>query len=259
MNILAGTVLTGVALVMSRPLVSEGLRRILAEHFETVDVVEGLDDLTDPPADSGSVVILDRDILGENLQGSLTTLVSAHPHSRFIVLVSSLDQQEAASSFAAGAYAYFLDDAPYQAFTAVAQLVALGRKVAPSELVEQIGQAPSGSARVEKHVDLESVGLTEREHLIFEFLALGQPNKAIASELGITESAVKAAVKSVLRKLSVQNRTQAAILAHDAEPHLYLATKSRGNETLAESAPAADDADDAWPAHPNVKDLRQAP
>ena len=48
---------------------------------------------------------------------------------------------------------------------------------------------------------------------MLEELKTGQQNKVIARKLGITEATVKVHIKSLLRKLNVRNRTQAAILA----------------------------------------------
>jgi DNA-binding NarL/FixJ family response regulator len=57
-------------------------------------------------------------------------------------------------------------------------------------------------------------GLTAREREILRLLAGGDGNRRIADQLGITESTVKMHCKSLLRKLGVPNRTQAAVLAH---------------------------------------------
>ena len=53
--------------------------------------------------------------------------------------------------------------------------------------------------------------LTPAETLLLPHLTEGAPNKLIARKLGITEHTVKVHVKSILHKLSLRNRTQAAI------------------------------------------------
>ncbi|HVC53464.1 MAG TPA: response regulator transcription factor [Stellaceae bacterium] len=62
-------------------------------------------------------------------------------------------------------------------------------------------------------VDDSWIGLSERETEILQCLGQGASNKVIARELQITESTVKVHVKSLLRKLRLCNRTQAAIWA----------------------------------------------
>ena len=58
-------------------------------------------------------------------------------------------------------------------------------------------------------------GLTRREMLILRSLMDGASNKAIALKLVMTESTVKVHMKTILRKLRLENRTQAAIWARD--------------------------------------------
>jgi DNA-binding NarL/FixJ family response regulator len=55
--------------------------------------------------------------------------------------------------------------------------------------------------------------LTDRETEILTFLARGKANKQIASDLFVEEKTVKAHVSSILRKLGVRSRTQAALHA----------------------------------------------
>jgi two-component system nitrate/nitrite response regulator NarL len=56
-------------------------------------------------------------------------------------------------------------------------------------------------------------GLSEREAQILDGLVKGQANKVIARTIEIAEATVKAHVKAILRKIRVNNRTQAAIWA----------------------------------------------
>jgi two-component system, NarL family, nitrate/nitrite response regulator NarL len=56
-------------------------------------------------------------------------------------------------------------------------------------------------------------GLSPREHEILQALVTGASNKMIAIKLGITEATVKVHLKTLLRKIDVNNRTQAAIWA----------------------------------------------
>ena len=55
--------------------------------------------------------------------------------------------------------------------------------------------------------------LTERETEVLQLLARGKANKQIATSLHVTEKTVKAHVSSILAKLGVQSRTQAALYA----------------------------------------------
>jgi two-component system nitrate/nitrite response regulator NarL len=61
-------------------------------------------------------------------------------------------------------------------------------------------------------MELEEL-LTPREFEILQHLAEGQSNKVIARELGISDGTVKLHVKSILRKLNVHSRVEAAVIA----------------------------------------------
>ena len=70
------------------------------------------------------------------------------------------------------------------------------------------------AARAAKHSETTPVDdLTEREKEVLQLLAAGLTNKEIGSELEITENTVKNHLKSILGKLHLQNRVQAATLA----------------------------------------------
>jgi two-component system, NarL family, nitrate/nitrite response regulator NarL len=56
-------------------------------------------------------------------------------------------------------------------------------------------------------------GLSPREREILQLLVTGASNKLIGNRLGITEATVKVHLKTLLRKIDVNNRTQAAIWA----------------------------------------------
>ena len=87
------------------------------------------------------------------------------------------------------------------------QLVMMGEKVYPTNLAALLTEAgapaPEASLR----------GLSAREQEILQLLVTGASNKLIAIRLGIAEATVKVHLKTLLRKLDVNNRTQAAIWA----------------------------------------------
>jgi two-component system nitrate/nitrite response regulator NarL len=66
---------------------------------------------------------------------------------------------------------------------------------------------------------LSRISLSEREQQIVDRLARGLSNKHIARELDISETTVKVHVKSLLRKIRMNNRTQVAIWAMRQRPH----------------------------------------
>lgn len=82
-------------------------------------------------------------------------------------------------------------------------------------------QGEGGEAKVLEPAS-QHCRLSERESDIIRCLVHGKTNKLIARHLGITESTVKVHLKTILRKLRVSNRTQAALWAvqHGFSPAL---------------------------------------
>jgi two-component system, NarL family, nitrate/nitrite response regulator NarL len=112
------------------------------------------------------------------------------------------------AAMGAGADGYLLKDVSPEALIQSLQLVVIGEKVFPTNLaallLTQISTpAPQSSWR----------GLSAREREILQHLVTGASNKLIANRLGITEATVKVHLKTLLRKIDVNNRTQAAIWA----------------------------------------------
>jgi two-component system nitrate/nitrite response regulator NarL len=87
------------------------------------------------------------------------------------------------------------------------QLIMLGEKVFPTNLASMLLDM---NAIIPQH---SIRGLSPREQEILQSLVTGASNKMIAIRLGITEATVKVHLKTLLRKIDVKNRTQAAIWA----------------------------------------------
>jgi DNA-binding NarL/FixJ family response regulator len=94
-----------------------------------------------------------------------------------------------------------------------AYLPTIGRSV--PTLPSQPRLASAGAKLVESGETSNVPSLSRREMLILHMLMQGASNKTIALKLVITESTVKVHMKAILRKLRLQNRTQAAIWARD--------------------------------------------
>ncbi len=88
----------------------------------------------------------------------------------------------------------------------------LGEKVFPTHLAALLVNGVANTVPANIPPD-NSFGLSEREMQILQCLVQGDSNKLIANRLSITEATVKVHMKSLLRKINVSNRTQAAIWA----------------------------------------------
>ena len=106
---------------------------------------------------------------------------------------------------------------PLAAFVGSLRLICSGERVFPRDLAtgRRPRAAPAGA-----ELRSDGVRLSPREKEILSHLFAGRSNKLIARELSIAEATVKVHLKSVLRKIGVENRTQAAIWALENLPKL---------------------------------------
>ena len=194
-------------LVEANCLFRDGLRYLLAgtrfavaAEFSTVEHALA-------HADAGAAPGLLVVGQAEPVPGDLEQLRQACPAARLVVLADRVTIDGLRDAMAAGADGFLAKTVSPEALVQSLQLVMMGEKVYPTNLASLLAEAgapvPQGSLR----------GLSAREQEILHLLVTGASNKAIAIRLGITEATVKVHLKTVLRKVDVGNRTQAAVWA----------------------------------------------
>jgi two-component system nitrate/nitrite response regulator NarL len=201
---------TEVCVVARRRLVRAGLVRVLEGGSFHVAVEAGFLREVDALPWANGLVLIDRPDSLDELDRDIVRLGGA-AGVRFVVLADSIDQASLTASYAAGAAGFLLHDISPEALYESLRLVMAGERVFPSDLASMLADW-NWRARLQ-FTAAGGTGLSERETEIVRCLADGMPNKVIASALTITESTVKVHLKSILRKLGVTNRTQAAIWA----------------------------------------------
>ncbi|MFB7054121.1 response regulator [Streptomyces vinaceus] len=126
-----------------------------------------------------------------------------------------------AQALAAGATGYLLKDAPPEQVVAAVRLVACGGTAlapVPAARLAVSGAergALSGSA-ADPGLRRRLAGLNEQQRELLRHLGAGRSNAGIARSMHLSEGTVKAYVSRLMSVLEVDNRTQAAILAHQA-------------------------------------------
>lgn len=213
---LAGSVST--LLVENGRLFREGMKRLLSgSPYEVQKEADCLEDAV-AIVNEGfkpALLILDfREDDDEDVE-SLRRLRSALPTVRMVVLTNDVSTSKLAKALGAGGDAYLLKDMSPEALIQSLTLTMLGEKVFPTNLAQLLIEGRLGASAAAPAGNRAAVpnGLSERELQILRCLVNGDPNKVIANRLKITEATVKVHLKGLLRKISVSNRTQAAIWA----------------------------------------------
>lgn len=194
-------------------LFREGLKSLLKES--QFDVVGEADDVgmldLDPESELG-LVLIDLSSNTSHIVDDLNRLADLLPDTPVVILNDNLCSNTLASCLAAGASGYLMKDISLDALLISLQLVVLGEKVFPTHLAALLISGAANAVPAGVPAD-NSFGLSEREMQILQCLVQGDSNKRIANRLSITEATVKVHMKSLLRKINVSNRTQAAIWA----------------------------------------------
>jgi len=136
-----------------------------------------------------------------------------------VVVSGSRQRATIRAAIEAGARGYILKSANGEILRHVLPLVLSGELYVPAQAVaaEDLGQAGEfETSPLEDNNDFnpDFKSLTPRETQVLKLLTLGYSNKEIARSLGMLEGTVKVHVKSIMKKLGVNNRTQAAIAAN---------------------------------------------
>ena len=133
-----------------------------------------------------------------------------------IIVVSALgDSRIIRAVIAAGAAGFIRKDAQREVLASAFRKIFDGETYLPDDYVH----APGMDGEVEKMEDvLERLSsLTPQQVTILKLVCEGKLNKQIAYDLSIAETTVKAHITAILRKLGVHSRTQAALLAKEAQ------------------------------------------
>lgn len=147
----------------------------------------------------------------EDSAAAVESLVTAFANARILVLSADLSVDELGACLKMGAAGYLLSSISREVLTHSLRLILLGETVFPSQLAAAWA---TGQLRKSERGDAKALeNLTPRELDLLGCLTEGASNKLIARQLGITEATVKIHMKSLVRKIGVQNRTQAALWA----------------------------------------------
>jgi DNA-binding NarL/FixJ family response regulator len=193
------------------PVVRQGLRTFLDVQDDMEVVAEAADGVTAverAAALAPDVILLDLKMPGLDGVGVLAELRSRGITARALILTSAAGTGPVRPAMAAGAAGYLYKDVDPEALVRAIRAAADGNVVLAPQAAGPLTapatqQADRGGARA----------LTGRERQVLALLARARSNREIAREFGVSEKTVKTHVSSVLAKLGVSDRTQAALYA----------------------------------------------
>ena len=189
-------------------VVRQGLRMVLDldDELEVVGEASNGAEALALARDLRPDVVL-MDVLMPVMDGIAATAVIRRelPDTEVLALTSVLDDAAVAGAVRAGAIGYLLKTTESRDLFRAIKAAAAG----------QVQLSPEAAALLMREVRVPDAppALTERETDVLRLVAQGLANKEIARELRIGEKTVKTHVSSVLAKLGVQSRTQAALYA----------------------------------------------
>jgi two-component system response regulator DegU len=180
------------------------------------------------------VAVLDVNLPGLNGQQITREIVGAKLNTRVVLLTAYDDMEQVIHAMRVGAYAYSAKDVLPEKLTEIIRAVASGSYFIDDKELDDDGVQTWLETRLDSSPKAYSDPgepfhpLSSREMEVLGCITQGLSNKEIATKLGISHQTVKNHVTAILRKLNVEDRTQAAVYAlrrgwmrlHDDDPEL---------------------------------------
>jgi NarL family two-component system response regulator LiaR len=205
-----------VLIVDDHPVFRDGLRQCL-EARKTVRVLAtagGGDQMWRAFRAHGrpQIVLMDVELPGEGGIELTRTLHEKHPEIRVVMLTAYSDSERVFAALKAGAVGYLLKNVSPDEIRATVERAAAGEPMLSGEIAGRVLREFERE-RAEERFREQLDALTAREEEILKLLATGESNREIGKRLFISEQTVKNHVASIFRKLQVNDRTKAALLA----------------------------------------------
>jgi DNA-binding NarL/FixJ family response regulator len=192
-------------------VIRTGLASLLAgTDIEIVgEAANGKDALRLAQKDKPDVVLLDIRMPDGDGLATLEKLRAKVPESKVVMLSTYDNPTYVARAVALGAADYVLKGSPRESIIGTITAAAAGESPSRHGELKKI----AATMKVRQVLDDDDVPLTQRETQVLRHVALGLSNKEIGKSLEISVETVKEHVQNILRKITVSDRTQAAVWA----------------------------------------------
>jgi DNA-binding NarL/FixJ family response regulator len=203
-----------VVLVDDHPVYRAGLARLLRESGVDVvaEVPNGEAALEAVEEMAPDVVVMDLNMPGMSGLEATRRLVAQSPATRVLVVSVSAQEADVTDAILAGASGYVLKEAPVEEVVAGIRAAAAGQSLISPRIATMLLQRIRDAAGA-VDMELAPANLSARELEVLSLMAEGMSNHEIADVLVISPSTVHNHISSILMKLQVENRVQAAVRA----------------------------------------------
>ena len=215
-----------VLIVEDHETVRFSLKRAIGERTDmsvAAEAITGLEAVEAAHRTQPSVVLMDIGLPELNGIDATRRIKAELPDTRVIILTSFDDPERTFASLAAGADAYCVKSITMECLFDVIRQVdeghayldptIAGHVVRVYDLPEATDEGEEEVMLVEAELMQEPARLSPRESQVLLLLVEGLSDAEIASRLGLADSTVGSHVRKILKKLSVADRTQAALMA----------------------------------------------
>jgi DNA-binding NarL/FixJ family response regulator len=203
-------------------LIRTGIQSLLSRKPD-IEVVghaaDGAEALRQVAALDPDVVLMDVRMPGMDGVEATRQLSARRARCGVIILTTFKDDEAVFSAIAAGARGYLLKDVDHRVLAEAVRTVSAGHALLQPEITglvlrefSRLSSVPAAPPR--GSADLQQ--LSARETSVLRMLGLGKTNQEISDELMISVGTVKNHVSSILGKLDLRDRTQAALLARES-------------------------------------------
>jgi DNA-binding NarL/FixJ family response regulator len=207
-----------VYVVDEHQLFRSGLCGLLAEHgLDLVgEAADGESACARVPRMAPDVVVMSLELPGMSGIEAIRRLSTTAPRARVMAFAMTADDSSVLKAIGAGATGYLVKDAPVEEVVAAVRAVAAGGSPISPRAAGSLFERLRAEARARDGRSPLPAELTDREVEVLRLLVDGMSNREIADELYISPPTVKHHISSILTKLAVENRIQAAVRAVQA-------------------------------------------
>jgi two-component system, NarL family, nitrate/nitrite response regulator NarL len=208
-----------VVVVDDHPMMRDGIAYALGEESDFQVVGAGAsasDAMALAAAEAPDVMLIDINMPGGGLT-ALSHIIENFPDISCVIITAKEDGETVGQALRIGAHGYVLKGMSGPDLARTLRTIQQGELYITPSLAKSLLMAsePAVGGVPKPWAGLEH--LTPRENDILQKIALGKINKQIGNELGLTEKTVKHHVTSILQKLHVSNRVEAALMAQQCQ------------------------------------------